>query len=78
LLSEFDRRISAENEAVVALRTADPMRAARGFAAAHRELRNVFADPRSSRLAFARGLKNFEEAASSLVQAIRDAKKESK
>jgi hypothetical protein len=76
LLVNYDEQLRAENGALLSLRTADPMRAARAFAGAHRALRDVFADPRSQRSALARGLKDFQEAATALDEALAEAKQE--
>lgn len=75
ILLPLDERLQAENGRLLALRSEDPMRAARAFAAAHHALREIFANPRSQRLALFRGLKDLADAAGALNKAVADAKK---
>lgn len=63
-------RLNEHNTAFVALRSADPMEAARAFAESHHALLLVYQDPRADRAALAEGLAKFAEAAAALKEAL--------
>ncbi|HVQ09391.1 MAG TPA: hypothetical protein VMS43_13240 [Allosphingosinicella sp.] len=65
------QRLEIENNALKSLRRSDPMVAARAFAAAHHELKEVFHNPRAHRAALAAGLKEFQDSAVALITALR-------
>ncbi len=66
-------RLDGQNTAFLALRKADPMIAARAFAASHRALRNIYNDPKANRTALAEGLAGFAESAAALKEALDEA-----
>lgn len=63
-------RLAAHNEALRRVALSDPMVPARGFAAAHHALTEVYHDPKKSRQALAQGLHDFQEAAAELHEAL--------
>jgi hypothetical protein len=63
-------RLAAHNEAMRRVALSDPMQAARGFAAAHGALTEVYHDPKKTRRALAQGLHDFQEAAAALHEAL--------
>lgn len=70
---DLEARLAGYNNAFLALRQADPMIATRGFAEAHRALRDLYHDPRASRAAIAKGLAAFAESAAALAEALEKA-----
>lgn len=73
LYDETTARLAVHNDALLRLMSSDPMAAARAFAEAHRGLRDVYHDPRASRAALAKGLADFQDAATALHDALKDA-----
>lgn len=71
LYDDTVERLRAHNDALLALRRSDPMVAARAFATAHHELREIYHNPRAQRRALAEGLKEFQDSAVALITALR-------
>jgi hypothetical protein len=74
LFDEAAERLAVQNTAFVEVTAGDPAIAARAFADAHHELTAVYNNPRSNRLALAKGLGEFTEAAVALNAALNQSK----
>lgn len=70
LFQDYEARLVVENVTLRGLRSADPMAAARGFAKAHHDLAVAYASPKANRAAAVSGLKDFNDAAATLVEAL--------